>query len=273
MGDHEQFDPEMAAHYASVSEQHRLGQWSLERVRTWELLARYLPPPPAVVLDVGGAAGVYALPLAGQGYEVHLVDPLRLHVEQALRASGEQPGTPLASATVGDARQLDHPDASVEAVLLFGPLYHLTDRADRVRALVEARRVLRPGGVLAAAVIVRFASTLDGLLRGYLDEPAFEAIVERDVRDGQHRNPTGRPEWFTTAYFHLPEELDQEVTDSGLRLDAVLAVEGPAWLLPDIQGRLADPARRERVLAAVRRVEAEPSLLGASSHLFVVARR
>jgi SAM-dependent methyltransferase len=273
MGDHEQFDPEMAAHYASVSEQRRLGQWSLERVRTWELLARYLPPPPAVVLDVGGAAGVYALPLAGQGYEVHLVDPLRLHVEQALRASGEQPGTPLASATVGDARQLDHPDASVEAVLLFGPLYHLTDRADRVRALVEARRVLRPGGVLAAAVIVRFASTLDGLLRGYLDEPAFEAIVERDVRDGQHRNPTGRPEWFTTAYFHLPEELDQEVTDSGLRLDAVLAVEGPAWLLPDIQGRLADPARRERVLAAVRRVEAEPSLLGASSHLFVVARR
>jgi hypothetical protein len=56
-------------------------------------------------------------------------------------------------------------------------------------------------------------------------------------------------------------------------LHALLAVEGPAWLLPDIQERLADPARRERVLAAVRRVEAEPSLLGASSHLLVIAHR
>ena len=65
--------------------------------------------------------------------------------------------------------------------------------------------MLRPGGVLTAAAISRFASMMDGLLRGSLDDPAFEAIVERDLRDGQHRNPTGRPEWFTTAYFHRIE--------------------------------------------------------------------
>jgi ubiquinone/menaquinone biosynthesis C-methylase UbiE len=273
MGDHEQFDPEIVAHYASVSEQQRLGPWSLERVRTWELLGRHLPPPPAVVLDIGGAAGVYALPLAAQGYQVHLVDPMAGHVEQALDASGRQPATPLASTTVGDARQLDRPDASVDAALLLGPLYHLISRVDRLRALVEARRVLRPGGVLAAAGISRFASMLDGLVRGHLDDPGFEAIVERDVRDGQHRNPTGRPEWFTTAYFHLPDELGQEVTEAGLRLHALFAVEGPAWMLPDIEQRLADPARGERVLAAIRRVETEPSLLGASSHLLAIARR
>jgi ubiquinone/menaquinone biosynthesis C-methylase UbiE len=271
MGDDQQLDPEIAAHYAAVSEQQRLGPWSLERIRTWELLGRHLPPPPAVVLDVGGAAGVYALPLATLGYEVHLVDPLALHVGQALRASAEQPATPLASATVGDARQLDWPDASIDATLLFGPLYHLIDRADRIRALTEARRVLRPGGVLAAAAISRFASTLDGLLRGYLDDPGFEAIVERDVREGQHRNPTRRPEWFTTAHFHLPDGLAQEVGEASFRLHAVFAVEGPAWMLPDIQERLADPARRQRVLAAIRRVETEPSLLGASSHLLAIA--
>ena len=273
MGDHERLDPEIAAHNASVSERQRLGQWSLERVRTWELLGRHLPPVPAVVLDIGGAAGVYALTLAAQGYQVHLVDPVALHVEQALAASVRQPAAPLASATVGDARRLDRPDASADAVLLFGPLYHLTERADRIRALAEARRVLRPGGVLAAAAISRFASTLDGLLRGYLEEPAFAAIVERDLREGQHRNPTGRPEWFTTAYFHLPEELGQEVGEAGFRLHDVFAIEGPAWLLPDILQRLADPTRRERVLAAIRRLETEPSLLGASSHLLAIAHR
>jgi ubiquinone/menaquinone biosynthesis C-methylase UbiE len=273
VGDHELLDRDIAAHYAEVPERQRLGPLNLERVRTWELLGRHLPPPPAVVLDVGGAAGVYALPLAALGHQVHLVDPVAVHVEQAQHASGQQPQTPLASAAVGDARRLEWPDASVDAVLLLGPLYHLTDRADRVRALAEARRVLRPGGVLAAAAISRFASTCDGLLRGYLDEPGFEAIVEGDLRDGQHRNPTGRPEWFTTAYFHLPDELAGEVAEAGLRLQAVVAVEGPAWLLPDIAKRLADPARRERVLRAIRRVETEPSLLGASAHLLAVAGR
>jgi SAM-dependent methyltransferase len=274
MGDHERLDPQIAAHYAEVPERRRLaGPGSLERIRTLELLGRWLPAPPAVVMDVGGAAGVYALPLAERGYEVHLVDPVALHVAQALRASGDQPAAPLASATVGDARRLDRPDASVDAVLLLGPLYHLTDRADRIGALVEARRVLRPGGVLAAAAISRFASTYDGLLRGYLDEPGFEAMVERDVADGQHRNLAGRPEWFTTAYFHLPGELGDEVVEAGLRLAAVLAVEGPGGVLLDAGERLADPVRRERVLEAIRRVEAEPSLLGASFHLLAVAHR
>jgi SAM-dependent methyltransferase len=273
MGDHRQLDPEITAHYTSVPEQQRLGPLSLERVRTWELLGRHLPPPPAVVLDIGGAAGVYALPLAAQGYQVHLVDPVALHVQQALHASAEQPATPLAGASVGDSRQLDWPDASVDGALLLGPLYHLTDRADRINALTEAGRVLRPGGVLVAAAISRFASTLDGLLRGYLDEPGFEAIVERDLRDGQHRNPTGRPEWFTTAFLHLPEELGGEIAEAGRRPGALLAVEGPAWMLPDIEQRLADPTRRERVLAAIRRLETEPSLLGASSHLLAVAYR
>jgi ubiquinone/menaquinone biosynthesis C-methylase UbiE len=275
MRDHELLDAEIAAHYAAVAERDRLARppWVLERARTWELLERHLPPPSATVLDVGGAAGVYALPLAERGYEVHLVDPVARHVEQALQASAGQPSSPLASATVGDARRLDRADASVDAVLLLGPLYHLTSRADRVAALGEAQRVLRPGGVVVAAAISRFASTYDGLLRGFLDESRFEAIVERDVREGRHRNPTGRPEWFTTAFFHLPGELREEVADAGLRPHAVLGVEAPGAVLPDVAEWLADPARRERLLAAIRRVEAEPSLLGASPHLLVMAHR
>ena len=76
---------------------------------------------------------------------------------------------------------------------MLGPPYHLTERADRVRALAEARRALYPGGVVAAAAISRYASTLDGLFRGLLREPGFDAVVERDVTDGQHPTPTTSP--------------------------------------------------------------------------------
>ena len=183
---------DIAAYYDRGDEQGRLGDWGrLEFLRTRELLARFLPAPPATVLDVGGAAGAYALPLAAEGYEVHLVDPVALHVEQARAASAAQPDAPLASAVVGDARALPVDDHSADVVLLLGPLYHLTEAADRTRALHEARRALRPGGLLAAAAITRFASTLDGVAQGFLLEPGFEAIVERSTparprRGGRH---------------------------------------------------------------------------------------
>ena len=86
---------DIAAYYDRGDEEGRLGDWGrLEFLRTRELLARFLPAPPATVLDVGGAAGAYALPLAAEGYEVHLVDPVALHVEQARAASAAQPDAP-----------------------------------------------------------------------------------------------------------------------------------------------------------------------------------
>jgi SAM-dependent methyltransferase len=225
-----------------------------------------------VVLDVGGAAGVHAYPLAAAGYRVHLLDPEPLHVEQA-RAAGRAPGVaPLASAEVGDARRLPQPAGSADAVLLLGPLYHLTERADRRQALGEARRVLRPGGLVVAAAISRYASLLDGLRQRYLDDPAFERIVAQDLRDGQHRNPTGRPAYFTTAFFHHPEELRAEVAAAGLVVEDLVAVEGPAWLVADVDAWWDDPARRERLLQAVRAVEREPTLLGMSAHLLALGR-
>jgi ubiquinone/menaquinone biosynthesis C-methylase UbiE len=152
-------DDEIADYYGRGEELGRLqGPFRLEFTRTQELLNRYLPDPPAVVLDVGGGPGVYSAWLAERGYEVHLLDPVELHLRQAREASDR-----IASAELGDARALPYPDDTADAVLLLGPLYHLQEPTDRRRALEEARRVLRPGGLLTAAAITRFASTIDGL--------------------------------------------------------------------------------------------------------------
>jgi ubiquinone/menaquinone biosynthesis C-methylase UbiE len=269
VSDKSELDAEILAHYGEGVERERLlrgGAGRLEYLRTRELLARYLPPAPATVLDVGGGAGVYALPLAREGYSVHLIDPVSLHVEQAREASASQRDAPLASAEVGDARRLTCDDNSVDAVLLLGPLYHLTSRDYRLQALREAYRVVRPGGVVAAAAISRFASTYDGLLRGFLEDPRFEEIVERDVSEGQHRNPTGRPEWFTTAYFHLPEELRDEVIEAGFKVEALVGIEGPAWVLPDLDSWLEDAWRRQRLLDAIRRVETRSLVCSVQPH-------
>jgi ubiquinone/menaquinone biosynthesis C-methylase UbiE len=257
-------DPdEVVTFYARGLERDRLsgGQGALEFARTRTLLERYLPEPPAVVADVGGGPGRYAVWLAERGYRVHLIDPVPLHVEQARAAAGGRPGAVLASAEVGDARALRLPDASADAVLLLGPLYHLPERADRLQALVEARRVCRRGGVVIAAAISRFASTLDGLRAGYLEDPSFAAVAAGDLRDGRHRNPTGDPAYFTTAYFHRPEDLAAECAAAGLSHEATLAVEGAAWLLPDLDARLADERRRAVLLAALAALETEPTLL------------
>jgi SAM-dependent methyltransferase len=252
---------------ASEAPRLSVGLGQLELARTREVILRHLPPPPQTILDIGGAAGAYSGWLGGLGYHAQLIDPVARHVHQARQDAR------IARAEIGDARQIERPDESADAVLLMGPLYHLTEREDRLRAVHEARRVLRPGGLLFAAAIVRFASLLDGLARGFLDDPRFDAIVEEDLRTGQHRNPTGDPAYFTSAFFHLPEELRTELLEAGLSVVELVGVEGPGWLAANFEERWADPARRQRLLDLVRSVEHEPALLGFSPHLLAVATR
>jgi len=103
--------------------------------------------------------------------------------------------------------------------------------------------VLRPGGRLLAMAVCRFASLLDGLYEGWLDDPGFWQIVDQDLLDGQHRNPdpAGRLEFFTTAYFHAPDGLAGEIEQAGFTGIAVYGVEGPGWPL---RQEWADPQRR-----------------------------
>ena len=266
---------EIEEHYAVSYEELRLDSnaGKIEKKRLQEFLQRFLPAPPAAILDVGGGTGVHACWLAKRGYEVHLVDILPVHVELASKASEAQPDTPLATVSVGDACSLKRSDASVDGVLLFGPMYHLTDREDRLTALKEAYRVLKPGGTLMAIGVSRFVYALDGLFRGFLDDPAFVSIVERDLQDGQHRNPTNNRNYFTKSFFHNSEELQTEVREGKFQVLECLGVEGPGWLLQNFKDHWDDDGRRSRMFKIIQALESEPSLLGISAHLMVVARK
>jgi SAM-dependent methyltransferase len=262
-------DVAMRAYYSRGEERDRLdsGVGRLEFLRTTEIVSRRLPPPPAVIADIGGGPGRYALWLASLGYEVEHRDVMPLHVSQ-LAAEGVG-GIRTA---VGDARELDLPSSSVDAVLLLGPLYHLPAEADRIRALRECARIVRPGGHVFAAAISRWAFRLDGLLnlRLYRQYPQTLTLVEQVERSGLNL-PLHAGAF--TSYSHRPADLLAEVTAAGLLPEGVVSVEGPAFLLADLADRLADPADREVVLNAARALEGVPEMSGIGTHLIATATR
>jgi ubiquinone/menaquinone biosynthesis C-methylase UbiE len=266
---------EMFEHYRQVQESKRLldGVGELERDRTQDILKRHLTGAPATVFDIGGAAGVHALWLARHGYTVHLFDPVRHHVEQALTASRDQAEHPIASCSVADARDIDRPDKSADAVLFLGPLYHLIHREDRLKALKEAHRLLKPGGRVFVATISRFASLIDGLSRDLVSDPLFLGVLMQDLKDGQHRNPTNNPDYFTTTFFHHPDELKQEMEEAGFYVEKLLGVEGPVWFMSSFSNHWKVPEKRALLLELLRTVEQDQYILGVSAHPMGIGRK
>jgi ubiquinone/menaquinone biosynthesis C-methylase UbiE len=254
---------EVISHYTeSYDESNRLtdGFGQLERARTEELISRFLPKPPAVVVDVGGASGIYSFFMAGIGYEVHLVDIVPKHIDQAkaLSEKGEMPS--LASMHVGDARSLDFADSSIDSVVMHGPLYHLVNIADRRQALSEAWRVLRPGGVLLAFGITRYAGAIYGIIKGLIYDAEYMKMIRTEVETGLRTNPPDGINTLPNAVFHLPKDLQNEVEAVGLICKVVIGVVGPAWLVPEIDSAWHDPIKRETMMAMARMLEKEPVL-------------
>ena len=150
--------------------------------------------------------------------------------------------------------------------MLLGPLYHLLERAERVGALRECARIVRPGGPVFAAAISRWAARIDGMLRErlYLTYPAALDLIDEIDRTGML--PPLHDGGFT-AFCHRPGELRDEVAEAGLEVVDLVSVEGPAFILGDLDARMADPVDRSVALGVARAIERVPELTGFGPHL------
>jgi len=271
MSDMNLIDPNGLANYNAGIEVGRLhrGLGLIEFARTKEILMEELPPAPAVIYDVGGAYGEYAFFLAEKGYEVHLFDLAEEHIRQA---KANENAAILADAAVADARSIPREDASADAILLFGPLYHIVEREERARCLAECRRLLKPGGKLFTANITCFSTALKYTecydWRPVLDDEDAYRAIESTVRTGHYTgNEIGR------VYFHRPEELRVEVAAAGFDDVDLRGVIGPAWIIRGLDESWHDPGKREAILRIVRLLEREESLMGFSTHFLSISTR
>lgn len=267
-------------YYNTGAEQGRLerGIGVIEWERSKEIISRYLEASKQVIYDIGGGTGAYSRWLAALGHEVHMFElaPEAVLYAQKLQASGDIPT--IHSIEVADARHIARADKSADLILLMGPLYHLPDRKDRLAALHEASRLLKPGGIMLVAAISRFSSTLWGLSvfggqNNLIDETAFMTMIELELTEGQHIRPAEYPKFISRAFFHLPAELRNEIEASGLTHLTTIGVEGPAWIVPAFAEKWENKQSREALLKISSLVEDQESLLGMSPHMLAVARK
>jgi len=129
-------------YYSNETEKKRfeIDFFMLEGIRTKEIVSRYLFKDKMSIIDIGGGAGYYSFWLQEKGHNMNLVDLSPKNIELAKRQTLDT-GMQLANCEIGDATNLNFKDETFDLALLFGPLYHLTDKAERLKALSEAKRV------------------------------------------------------------------------------------------------------------------------------------
>ena len=259
--------------YANASEDKRLtfGLGPLEFERNKELISRYLPANNSIVIDVGGGPGVYAEWLAEMGHNVHLIDPVNKHILQAQKRSAKLK-KPF-KALFGEARKLDFNGNFADVIILHGPLYHLQQRDERIKALKEAYRVLKPNGVILGFAINHTISTITGLLNGMIHDPEFMGMCQSELKTGLHNPPGNWPGILPEAFFHTPQELLDEVAGAGFNELKLLAVEGMIWLDSKYFESRSNPEKKGAMMGLLRATEDDPKLFPFSPHLMVSARK
>lgn len=260
-------------YYSNFNEKDRLISInSLERIRSQEIILRYLPKKKIKILDIGGAAVIYSFWLASLGYEVDLIDLTPTHIDQA-KVNEKKSGIKLNSIQVGNACELPYKDNIYDFVLLMGPMYHLLKKEERIKALSESKRVLKSGGTIIVAVISKYASMVDGFKHNLISDQKFVTIMLNDITNGIHLNITEEKNYFTDSYFHHPNEIKEEMNESGIVCKKIIAVEGFGSFIEDEQTKMGDNKYKELLLECIRRTEEESSILGISCHILGIGEK
>ena len=250
-------------------EWNRLARHRMELAITQKAIEAYGSAAPAAVLDCGGGPGRYAIWLAGLGYSVTLLD-LSIENLRVAQAQAKDAGVNLTESVHGTATDLSQfPDNHFDMVLLLGPLYHLANQWEQLQALLEAKRVLKKGGVLFAAFLNRLA-----LVRYIARFQPDLVLQDVDMIDSVLTNGDASSDKYPDAFSSFstwahPSEIEPMMEQSGLKKVTLFSAEGGLAYLDEGINELTG-AEWDAWVNINYRLSKDRELLGSGIHLIYV---
>lgn len=261
------------AYYATFDEWGRLDspEGARELARALEILGEKLAPS-SRVLDLGGGPGRYAIELAIRRHRVVLADLSPAQLAIAKRNVAEAGISGVEAFDEVNATDLSmYADASFDAVLAFGPFYHLVDDSERRRAAAEIHRVLRPQGQAFVAFVPRLSGVI-GLVDRAAASPSQvpEHVLTTAADTGIFANAS--ESGFQEGYYPLPKDVEQLFELSGFVVDDMLSLKSIANGYADRVAHM-DPRVRDEVERLARELCRRPEIIATSGHALLVARK
>ena len=205
------------------------------------------------ILDVGAGTGAYSVKLAEEGYDVSAIELVK-HNLMTLKAKNSR-----VKAYLGNATNLSmFKDNSFDMVLLFGPLYHLIKKEDKLKALKEAKRVVKNTGYI---LVSYYMNEYAIITHGFKDNTIIDAIKNNEVDANFHVTPKE-----TDLYSMVRlEDIDELNAISGLKRIKILAQDGPSDYIRKVINKMDEETFNIYIKYHLNTCE-KKELLGASSH-------
>ena len=222
-----------------------------------EYLNNFIDPK---ILDIGAGTGKYSIELLNQGYDVTAVELIK-HNLMTLKAKNSS-----VKAYLGNATNLSmFKDNSFDMVLLFGPLYHLINKKDKLKALLEAKRIVKKDGII---LISYYMNEYAIITHGFKDNNILNAIKNKEVDDDFH---VISKETDLYSMVRL-EDINELNKLSGLKRIKILAQDGPSDYIRPIINKMDEKTFNTYIKYHFKTCE-RPELLGASSHVLDILKK
>ena len=231
---------------------------SVEFTTNMKYIRAYVPQG-GKILDVGAGTGVYSMALAMDGYDVHAIELVEHNIEvfrENLRACGAE--IPVEQGNALDLSR--YADGSFDAVLLFGPLYHVYTKEDKLTILREAKRIVKPGGRIFAAYCMNEAVII---YDGFKDDGSnMMKYLRNGMVTADYKCISKPADLFEMVRLEDIDELNREV---GLKREKIIASDLFTIYIRDRVNQFSEEVYQAYVKYHLSVCE-RPDLIGATNH-------